>query len=94
MRGIVMFLVFSILVLSTLTGYQLMQARQTHAALCAIQHKELVANQQAREILKDSPAGLRDRRGNIVIEAALLQRGIDQRQDTIDALRNAGLDCD
>jgi len=36
MRGVVMFLIFSTLLLSGLTGFQLVQARQTHSALCAL----------------------------------------------------------
>ena len=68
-------------------------ATETHNVLCAQFTKEVVANRDARALLRGSPQGLLDRRGNIVIEASLIQRGIDQRQDTIDAMKGAGLTC-
>lgn len=68
-------------------------ARETHGSICALYSQNVVANREARLILKDSPTGLLDRNGNVVIDATLIQRGIDQRQDTIDALKGAGLTC-
>lgn len=68
-------------------------AVQTHNVQCATLNQNIVANREARRLLRDSPTGLLDRRGNIVIEASLIRRGIDQRQDTIDAMKGAGLSC-
>lgn len=68
-------------------------AQETHSSLCALYLKEVVANRENRRLLNESPAGLLDPRGNVIIAADLIQRGIDQRQDTIDALKGAGLSC-
>lgn len=68
-------------------------AIQTHDVQCALFLAERRQNEDARRLLKESPLGLLDRHDNIIIEASLIQRGIDQRQITIDAVRGAGLEC-
>lgn len=68
-------------------------ADETHDSLCALYLKEVRARKNTLEILKESPLGLTDRNGNIVIEASLLQSSIDQQQETINALKGAGLTC-
>src|SRR6186713_399044 len=65
-------------------------ADETHNALCALYNKEIVAQ---RDALPYRKTGLLDDRGNVVISAELIQRGIDQRKDTIDALKGSGLTC-
>lgn len=68
-------------------------AVETHDALCALYNKEVTAVDEAEALLKDSPAGLLDDSGRVIIAANLIQRGIDQRAETISALKLAGLDC-
>ena len=68
-------------------------AVETHDALCALYNKEVTVNEEAEALLKDSPAGLLDDTGRVVIAANLIQRGIDSRRETISALKLAGLDC-
>ncbi len=65
-------------------------ARETHSALCALYTKEIVAQ---RDALPYRKTGLLDDDGKVVISAALIQRGIDQRKETIDALKGSGLLC-
>lgn len=67
---------------------------ETHDVLCALYNREVQANIDAEKILKDSPKGLLTEDGTVAISAALIQRGIDQRTETIQAMRLAGLDCD
>jgi len=68
-------------------------ASQTHNTLCALYNQNTTANREARKLLVDSPAGLVDNRGNVLIDATLIQRGIDQRADTVRAMHSAGLTC-
>lgn len=68
-------------------------ADESHDVLCALYLQNVRQNQDAYALLKESPAGLLDARGNIVIAADLIQRGIDGRKDTIDAMKEAGLTC-
>jgi len=65
-------------------------ALETHNVLCALYAKEVRANVDAAPFRK---TGLLDERGNVVIEASLIQRGIDQRKETITAMDAAGLTC-
>lgn len=65
-------------------------AEETHDALCALYQKEITAQ---RESLPYRNTGLLDARGNVVISAELIQRGIAQRKDTIEALKGSGLTC-
>ena len=55
MRGIVMFLIFATLILSSLTGYQLIEARQTHTALCAFRFDLQTRYDSGAKILAEHP---------------------------------------
>ena len=85
--GVMVFLAFNL-------GHQSAKledvAEETHTALCALYQKEVVAQREAIPFRK---TGLLDARGNVIISAELIQRGIDQRKDTIDALKGSGLSC-
>ena len=65
-------------------------ADETHNALCALYNKEIVAQ---RDSLPYRKTGLTDDRGNVIISAELIERGIQQRKDTLDALKGSGLSC-
>ncbi len=55
MRGVVMFLIFSMLLLSGLTGFQLVQARDTHAALCTFRQDLQTRYDDAAKLLEEHP---------------------------------------
>ncbi len=90
MMGVMLYLAFA-------QGHQAAKleavARETHGSICALYQQNVVANREARSVLEESPRGLLNTHGDVIIDATLIQRGIDQRQDTIDALRGAGLTC-
>lgn len=69
-------------------------AVETHDALCALHDKEERGIQQTDEFLRDNPTGVTDARGEVIISREILERGQQQRRDTLEALRTAGLDCE
>ena len=68
-------------------------AVETHDALCALYNKEVQANVEAEDFLKENPSGVTSPSGEIIISTELIQRGVDSRAETIIALQIAGLDC-
>lgn len=90
MRGVVMFLIFSVLLLSGLTGYQLVQARDTHSALCAFKVDLRGRYINGGKILADHPEDPVKVFGLTIPRDQLMQTHKSQKS-TLDSL--AVLDC-
>ncbi len=89
MRGIVFFLIFALLLLSGLMGYQLTQNRQARLALCALEHDIQVRHDDSVAYLKDNPLGVvSPKTGAIIITAAQLRQGITNQESTLRALKS------
>ena len=65
-------------------------AAETHNALCALYQQNVVAQ---RESFPYRKTGLLDESGRVIISAELIERGIAQRESTIEALKGSGLTC-
>ncbi len=93
MRGIVMFLIFSMLVLSGLTGYQLVHARQAHAAICALAADIQTRHDASVAYLKAHPRGVVSPVTNaVIITPEQIQQGIDNQESSLRAI-NSQIDC-
>ena len=97
----VMVVALSMMVLTMWNTYRLGEqainlravAVETHDALCAMYNREVREYAQTKDFIRDNPKGLLDSNGNIIISRSLLERGQEQREETINALRTAGLAC-
>ena len=67
-------------------------ANQTHSSLCALKQDIEIRQKRSVEYLKENPRGIVSKRnGEVIIPAALIQQGIDDRKSALDAL--SGLSC-